>query len=213
MSVNVFPTQLDKFWPIVIDAVYGLHQHEVAIGIKQVTEAVLTGSLTTAQTSESNFQAGRGDKGVLVAIAVDADKAGRDFIARAKRQLANSLGNKWTPAWAAVGFAAPSLLIPRTIGERQSLVFAMKGYFTANPGKENAPENVTAAEAGVRFLALKTARTNVLGADVVGLTQTRDHDECHVERGIREHHHGPDLGPARRRPPHRKERGGTQTIP
>lgn len=96
------------------------------------------------------------------------------MIARVKRVLANSLGAKWSVAWAPVGFPAPSLAVPSTIGEQQQLLFAMKQYLTANPGKENVQENVTAAEVGARYLASKAARSDVVNADTDSLKTLRD---------------------------------------
>jgi len=174
MAINLFPRQLDKLWTLVRSMIQGLHTHEVAIGVKQNTEAAVAADFAAAQGAEATFQTGCGTKRTLIAAVGTADDDGQTFIAKAKRILSNSLGSRWSAAWKPVGFVAPSLATPDSAEERESLLEAMAKYLTANPGKENAQEVVTAVEAGARFAALKTARGNLEGFDLTGAKNDRD---------------------------------------
>jgi len=174
MAINLFPKQLDKLWASVRSLIQGLHTHEAVIGVKQNTEAAVTADLAAAQDAEATFQAGCNTKRTLTAAVRAADDAGQTFIAKAKRILSNSLGTKWSVAWKPVGFVASSLATPDSVEERESLLESMKNYLTANPGKENAQEGVTAVEATARFTALKTARANLEGFDLTGAKNARN---------------------------------------
>ncbi len=76
-------------------------------------------------------------------------------------------GGRLPPAPGTVPEAAPwglpnnTVGVPRTQDERFTALGGLKAYFTANPSMENAPLNVTAAQATALHTALSSARNGV----------------------------------------------------
>jgi hypothetical protein len=176
MAQNPLPDQWDQLKTLATDMIDGLHSIGVATGVKQNTEAVMVAALGAANTAENGFQTNKAGKLSKTTSQTTADSNGKGFIAQTKRALAGALGESWSSNWAPVGFVNNSLAIPSTIGEREALLKAMADYFTANPGKENAGMNVTAAEATARYTALKDTRKDALDATTTqaGAKQTRE---------------------------------------
>jgi len=164
MASNRLPDQLDRLFALATDMADGCHDHEVAVGIKQNKEADMLADLGAAQTAENTFQTKRDAKTDATTAQTVADSNGKAFIGKAKRVLENYLGTKWSAGWATAGFVNNSTAIPSTIEERQTCLNSLKIYFTNNPAHENAPLNVTAAEADAKFTALRDARNDVNNA-------------------------------------------------
>jgi hypothetical protein len=150
---------LDRLFALGEDMADGLSAHEAEVGVKQNQAADVRRDLTAARTAENQFQTKRRDKTAATTAQTVADSNGKALIATAKGVLENYLGKKWSPAWAAAGFGNNSTAIPATLEQRQSCLAALKTYFTANPAHQNAPLNVTPAQADARFTALKDARS------------------------------------------------------
>ena len=165
MASNRLPDQLDRLFALAEDMADGCHAHEVAIGIKQNKEADVRADLATAQTGENNFQTKRAAKNVATTAQTVADSNGKAFIGTAKGVLENYLGRKWSNAWATAGFVNNSTATPTAIAERQTCLDSLKTYFTNNPAHENAPLNVTAAQAGTLFTAMSDTRSAVNDAE------------------------------------------------
>lgn len=168
MATNRLPDALPALFTLAEDMADGLNAHEAAIGVKQTTEASLRASLTAAQTAQSNFSEAQGGKAALSTAVTVADSNGKAFIAAARNVLMNSLGSGWSQTWEPTGFPNQSIAVPTTQAERQALLGSLQAYFTATPTQENAPLNVTAAQAGVLFNVLSTARSALNG----GLTDS-----------------------------------------
>lgn len=159
MSANILPQTLGPLLTLGEDMADGLHTHEVAVGVKQNTEASLRTAIAAVNTAEQNFAAAKAAKVTLTTAVTVADSNGKSFIGTARSVLEPFLGTQPSTAWEPVGYPADSLALPPTQAERQTLLNDMKDYFTANPARENAPLLITAARAGTLFTALSDARS------------------------------------------------------
>ena len=177
---NRLPDQIDRLFTLAEDMIDGLAAAGAAAGVAQNTAPVLQGALDAARSAEAAFQAARAAKIARTAEQTVADSNGKAFIAGAKRLLANYLGGQWGAAWAQAGFANGSLETPAALGERQSLLAALRDYFAAHAAQENAPLGLTAAAAVAVFDALSAARAAVHAA-LQALGQARDGREAAVE--------------------------------
>jgi hypothetical protein len=84
-------------------------------------------------------------------VAIDE---GREFCRLVIGILKPVLGSRWNTAWNAAGFTQPSLALPRNPA---AMLAQFRGYFAANPARENAALNVTAARAQTLADAISTA--------------------------------------------------------
>lgn len=172
MAANPIPTSLNALTALAEDAADGANTHEVAVGLKQNKEADIRFDLTDLLPKIATHAAAVGAKPALSAAVRTADSNGKAFIATARDVLAPSLGGQWSQAWEPTGFPNQSLGVPRTQPERQSLLAALRDYFTANPTQENAPLSITAALGGTRFTALSNARSGFnQGVTLIGQTK------------------------------------------
>jgi hypothetical protein len=133
--------------------------------VKQNKAPEIRADLASGQTAENAYQLKRQAKTMAVAAQNQADKAGRELILTAKPILEKYLGRDWSQAWATAGFVNGSTAVPTRIEERQACLAALKLYFTNNPAHENAPLNVTAAQAQALFEDLSTKRSAVNSAE------------------------------------------------
>lgn len=159
MASNLLPSGLQNLFTLAEDMADGLHGHEVAVGVKQNTEAAFRADLTAAITAQTNHVAAQTAKVALSTAVTVADSNGKAFISTARNVLATYLGNGYSQAWDATGFPDQSTAVPGTQAKRQALLQALQNYFTANPAQENPPLNITAARAGQLFTALSDARS------------------------------------------------------
>jgi hypothetical protein len=143
----------------------GCHLHEVAIGIKQNTEAVMRAAITGLADAET--QAGL--KKQAVAQKYDllqaADEAGIATITACQLRLKQKLGQRWSADWEPTGFPDQSTGLPRQQDARFTLLQALKNYFTVVPANESADMGATAAACDAAWAALSTARQAVANAE------------------------------------------------
>jgi hypothetical protein len=137
----------------------GAHEHEVAIGIKQNTEAVVRPALDAARGAESTFGQCQVLRKAANAALTTADNAAKVFINRSKKRLSIFLGESYSTEWGAAGWPNNSVAMPSTQDERFSLVNSLKLYLTKNPTQESADMQVTAALALACHTTLSGART------------------------------------------------------
>lgn len=172
MAANPIPTSLNALTALAEDAADGANTHEVAVGLKQNKEADMRADLTDLLPKIATHAVAVGAKSALSAAVRTADSNGKAFIATARDVLVPALQSPWSQAWEPTGFPNQSLGVPRTQPERQSLLAALRDYFTANPTQENAPLSITAALAGTRFTALSNARSGFnQGVTLIGQTK------------------------------------------
>ena len=171
MAANPLPRTIDLLTALAEDAADGAAAHEGTIGLLQNTEARIRADLSALQTAEQSFQTARQTGLNLTTVQRVADSNAKAFIGTAKNVLEPVLGGQWTTAWAPTGFVT-SLAIPSQIAERQSLLASLRDYFTANATHENAPLNITAAQATTLHTALSDARSGA-NAGLVDRNQKR----------------------------------------
>ena len=82
-------------------------------------------------------------------------KEARDFWADAVDLLKHHLGRTWNPAWEAAGFTRGTLSTAK--GDPEPMLLRIRNYLRDHAAHENAPLNVTAAQADARIAALQTA--------------------------------------------------------
>jgi hypothetical protein len=158
---NEIPQNNDQLFTLAEDSADGLHTHEAAIGVKQNKEADVRADLTAARAATTDYDNSRSTKTTLVAAQTVADSNGKAYLGAVRKVLALRLGEQWSNAWLPTGFPDNSTAVPGTSDKRQSLLFALGDYFTANPTLEVAALNVTAAQANTLANALSTARSAV----------------------------------------------------
>ncbi len=161
MASNATPTRLEELIAAGEDLSDGLNQHEATILVKQNMEAPTRADLTALNAAKDGVSAAEGAQPAAYTALRLADSNAKGFIAAAVKVLSISLGNDWSDAWAATGLPNNSVGVPRTQDERFTGLAGLKAYFTANPARENAPLNVTAAQATALHTALSTARGGV----------------------------------------------------
>jgi len=173
MAANPLPNGLPQLFALAEDTADGAHTYETAIGLKQNKEADIRADLAAARAAEANYAAAKGAKETLSSILRIADSNARAFLKASRAVLAQYLGENWSAAWEPTGFPNQSTAVPGTQEERLSLCASLKDYFTANTARENAPLNVTAANAAAKFTALSDARTGVNNGNTIS-GQKRD---------------------------------------
>jgi hypothetical protein len=165
MASNPTPDNNDILRALADRMADGCHTHEVSMGIKQNTEAVLVAATTALDTAET--QVGMKKLGVDEAYAAleVADEAGSTTLTNCKLRLAQKLGQRWSAAWEPTGFPNQSTGVPKTQDERFTLLKDLKNYFAEVPANESAEMGATAAICNAAWTALSTARQGVADAE------------------------------------------------
>ena len=163
MASNILPINLAELETAGRDAADGATQLGAAIGLKQNTAPLITAD--TDALSDSGDQYTVADTGVRsanTALRLAVSNA-RGFLMLGRDLLKPVLGGKASTAWAETGFSSQSLAVPSADDLLQAMLDKMQTYLTANPTRENAPANFTAAQAGVLYTAIKDARSGPTG--------------------------------------------------
>lgn len=176
MAANPIPEALPQLFALAEDMADGLHDHQVAVGIKQNLEAVFRPELVAAKATETDYAAAKGAKDDLSTALRIADSNARAFIKASRAVLAQKLGELWSVAWEPTGFPNQSTAVPATQDERLTLCDSLRAYFNATPANEVAPMNVTSANASAKFTALSNARNayNNGASNATAKKQARD---------------------------------------
>ena len=171
MSANPTPDPLGELLAAGEDLCDGINQHAAAIGLKQNTFALARADLDALIAANNALNAAQGAEPAAYAVQRTADSNGKGFIARAIKVLSISLGNGWSDVWAATGLPNNTVGIPSTQDARFAVLNSLAAYFTANPTKENAGLDVTAAIATSLYTAVSNARQGV--GNALNLTKTK----------------------------------------
>ena len=158
MASNALPDKRDRLFALGDDMCDGAHTHEVAIGLKQNTEAVVRPALDAARAAESTYGACQVLRKNANAAHNTADNAAKVFITNAKKRLSKFFGEAYSTEWGAAGWPNNSTGMPSTQAERFSLINSLKLHFTANPAHESADMEVTAALATTLHTTISNAR-------------------------------------------------------
>lgn len=158
MSSNPTPDRYDEFVASCEDMADGLSQHEATIGIEQNTFAKFRADLDALLAAQAPFLAAETAQGTAYTALRSADSNGKGFIAKSIKLLAITLGTRWSDAWIATGLPDQSVSTPGSQDKRFTALAGLKAYFTANPTKESAALNITAAAATTLHTAISNAR-------------------------------------------------------
>ncbi len=93
-----------------------------------------------------------------------AKKDARAFWSGAVDLLKHHLGRTWNPAWEAAGFTKGTLSTAK--GDPEPMLLRIRAYLRDHTAHENAPLNITAAQADVHVAAIQTAEQAVDAATV-----------------------------------------------
>jgi hypothetical protein len=158
MASNPTPDDDDVLIALTEDLADGCHLHEVALGIKQQTEAVMRATLLAAQ----NALLGLGDAEALFdqkeVLLETKDNEGKLVLKNCRRRLAKLFGDLYNANWQAAGFPNSSTAVPTNDDQRFTLLGALKLYFGAHPEAESADFEATAALCETAAQALSDAR-------------------------------------------------------
>lgn len=176
MSSNATPDNNNVLRALADRLADGCHNHEVALGIKQNTEAVIRAAI--APLAQAELQVGLKKAAVSGAYGVLAttDAAGETCITNCKLRLAKLLGQRWSAAWEPTGFPNQSTSVPDTQDERFTLLDSLKNYFTVVPASESADMEATAALCGTAWTTLSGAREGVSTAESALTTAKNNRD-------------------------------------
>ncbi len=165
MATNPTPDDDDVLISLTEELADGCHLHEVALGIKQQTEAVMRAGLLASKTALLGLGAAR----VLVDQKNDlfqaADAAGETVLKNCRLRLVKLFGTQYNSNWQAAGWPDQSTKIPLSQDKRLTLLGALDLYFTANPSAESEDMDATAAICHTAHEAISDARGAVNVAD------------------------------------------------
>jgi hypothetical protein len=160
MAANPTPEDDEVLKALAEDMADGCNTHEVAIGIKQNTEAVLRAAITALEAAK--LAAGTADTlvGTKITAHQGADEAGALVLKNCRLRLVKLFGTQQSNSqWVTAGFPVGSTAIPNTQDGRFSLLSSLKTYFTANPSAESVEMEATAALCATAHTTISDART------------------------------------------------------
>ena len=158
MASNPTPEDDDLLCALAEDLADGCHLHEVAVGIKQNTEAVIRAAIAGTTAAKLALGGARTALTGLLDAKQAADAAGTLVLRNCRLRLVKLFGSKYTAAWGQAGFPNLSTAIPDSQDARFTLLGALKAYFTANPTAESVDMEATAAICTTAHTTLSNAR-------------------------------------------------------
>ena len=161
MASNPTPDNPDMGSALADRMADGCHTHEVAIGIKQNTEAVMRAASLAMKNTQLDVGAAKAGVGTMSDALKTADDAIIVTLTNCRLRLVNQLGQFWGPAWEATGFPDQSTAVPDKQDKRLSLLDSLATYFTNNPARESADLGATAALCTTAFTLLSDAREDL----------------------------------------------------
>lgn len=142
----------------------GCHNHEVSIGIKQNTEAVMRATITATLNAMMVFGAAKTLTGSKANAVKLASEAAATTLSNCRLRLVNKLGNRWNNDWQATGFPDNSTAVPADQDARLTLLSKLAIYFTNNPTMASADMEATAAICTAEHTAFSDARQDLADA-------------------------------------------------
>ena len=165
MASNPTPEDDDVLIALTEDLADGCHLHEVAIGIKQNTEAVMRAAITATNTALQAVGAASGLVDGKFDMLQGADAAGKAVLMNCRLRLVKVLGTQFNSGWEEAGWPNQSTAVPDNQDQRFTLLGSMKGYLTTHPTAESADMEATAAICQTAHEAVSTARAGVNTAE------------------------------------------------
>ncbi len=139
----------------------GCHTHEVALSIKQNTEAVMRAAGLAMKNAQMDVGAAKANVGLMSDALKTADDSITGTLTNCRLRLVNQIGQFWGPAWEATGFPDQSTAVPDKQDKRLSLLDSLVIYFTSNPAKKSVDLGATAALCTTAFALLSDAREDL----------------------------------------------------
>lgn len=158
MASNPTPDDSDVLLALAEDIADGCHDHEVAIGIKQNTEAALRAAITALNTQQLTLANLKNATETKSGLLQAADAAGKEVIGNSRRRLSKLHGERYNSGWEAAGFPDESTAVPKTPDKRFTLLGKLAAYYTATPAAESADMDATAAICTTAHGAVSDAR-------------------------------------------------------
>jgi hypothetical protein len=158
MASNALPKPLDELIALAEDAADGAHQLETTIGLQQNKEAAIRADLATLVAKKGAHDTAEGASPAKSTALTVARSNARGWLLMARDNFKTFLGTQPSQAWEATGWTADSIAVPSTSDRILPLLQSVGNYLTANPSREVASMNLTAARAGVLHTALSDAR-------------------------------------------------------
>ena len=112
MASNRLPDKRDRLFALGDDMCDGAHAHEVAVGLKQNTEAVVRPALAAARAAEAAYGTAQVQRKTANAALISQDSAAKVFIGNSRKRLAKFLGESYTTEWGAAGWPNNSTGVP-----------------------------------------------------------------------------------------------------
>jgi len=165
MAANPTPDDDDVLKALAEDLADGCDLHEVAIGIKQNTEAVIRAAIT--QFDAMKLARGQAEQVVeqKVGLHQSADASGTTVLKNCRLRLVKLFGGQFNNQWLTAGWPNNTTAIPTTQDGRFSLLGGLKTYFTATPASESVDMEATAAICNTAHAAISNARTEMNTAE------------------------------------------------
>lgn len=165
MASNPTPEDNDMLLALAEDLADGCQAHEVTIGIKQNTEAVLRAALAAAAGALQTEGAAKTLAESTLATRDANDLASQQVLKNCKLRLQKVLGAEFNAGWEEAGFPDQSTGLPRHRDARFTLLGALKNYFTLHPTAESADMDATAAICTAAHTASSNARAALNAAE------------------------------------------------
>ncbi len=164
MRGNRIPREEAPFLALANQMARGLEALAAELGITGTSGAEVQALVAAYRAADTAARAAKVQRFHAERALQAADAAARAFIVRAKKMLACFLGDRWNAEWEVTGFPAQSTEIPRRQVQRFELCARLQHYLPEHPQFENAALEVTGAQAGAHFNALRQARHAVNAA-------------------------------------------------
>ena len=187
MASNKLPANLEELITLGEDAADGAQQLGTTAGLKQNTEAEVRADLAGLTNKKSLYDTTVSDRKPLNTTMTVARSNARGFLTTTRDVFKKFLGAQPSAAWVAPGWSSQSIAVPSTGELILPLLGSVKNYLTTNPPHENAPLEVTAANANALHLALSNARSALNNHEtLIGQRKTdRDSSEEQFRKRMR----------------------------
>jgi len=161
MASNPTPDSPDVLRALCVRMAAGCAMHEVALGIKQNTQAVMLAANATLSAAETALGLRKQEVSAAYDALQTADNAGFSMLTDCKLRLAKLYGQRWNANWEPTGFPDGSTAIPDDFATRLTLLDSLKNYFTAKPADESVDMGATAALCLAQWNAINAAQADV----------------------------------------------------
>jgi hypothetical protein len=158
---------------LAADMIDGLHNHEVAIGVKQNTETKLAALLATCTSRQDDFALADAAEEAATTAQKLANSNVKGFIATAQKMLSDTFGSKANQQWQDAGWPAGTTAMPSSIEERINLLTKLSPFLGANAALEVAAKNFTKLQCDAVLGVLTTARQTLNNTAVPNRVATK----------------------------------------